>query len=76
MEHSFFYQICDYPTSQDINKYNVRKFIFYGNRIVSFEDYTYNRKNLNKLNKFINSMEHKFKTYETDSLENIPFPVC
>ena len=74
-QFKIYYQICKKPiliNSKD--KYNVRKFIIEEDNIINIENYTYNIKNLNKLQREINNQKYSYKIIDSDNLINIGFP--
>ena len=74
--YNFYYQICTFPVDNTTDKYLVRKFVIDKNikKIIYNEDYIYNNKNINKLNKILNGNNYKFDLYDLSTLDNIPYP--
>jgi hypothetical protein len=74
-QFKIFYQICQKPIMiNNKNKYNVRKFIIEKDNIIKIENYTYNIKNLNKLQKEISNQKYLYKLINSSNFINIGFP--
>ena len=74
-DFKIYYQICKNPIDKIKNeRYNVRKFILEKDNIIKVEEYNYNLKNLNKLEKEIKNKNYGFNFVQGSNFINIGFP--